>query len=511
MKIIVIGSGMSGLTAAAYLSKSEHEVIVYEQFPEIGGVTATHRQDSFGWDLGPLLLEGFLPGEPANRILRELGVENKVSVQRYDRGISYPDFALWKPEEYQGPYWRRDYLKSRFPAESDGLDLYYNFYDDFCKLIRYDGRLANSSGLNALLIKLKMWLAYRKIKHMENWSAKQLMDLFFQGPELKALYTGILADFVVKPSQFPAFGVPMSNLETAFDLRTPLDDERGSLPGYSYILGGCCKLVEAVAGVIEQNRGLIQTSTTVNKIQIENGRATGVILQDGHFEPADLIVSSGGAKETFLSMIGNEHLPKEFLSQVSGLIPMQSVFMVHLGIDFDPGKYQPAALCYYYKIYDIEKAVKDCQEGHYHEGEDGFLIYVPSQHSPDLSTSNHHAVTVYTIAPNYLDNGSWSDRREELADKLIAEAEKFVPGLKKGTVTRCIMTPDDFRERTHQPNHHSFGGLAPVMGQQSPPFKSPVEDFWFIGAQSESGGGVKGVIVGAEKAVRQIQATIKGR
>ncbi len=119
MKIIVIGSGMSGLTAAAYLAKSGSEVIVYEQFPEIGGVTATQRQDAFGWDIGPLLLEGFLPGESAHHVLKELGAENKVAVKRDDRGISFPDFSLWKPNTYGGLYWRRDYLKSRFPAESD--------------------------------------------------------------------------------------------------------------------------------------------------------------------------------------------------------------------------------------------------------------------------------------------------------------------------------------------------------------------------------------------------------
>ncbi len=45
MRVIVIGSGMAGLTAAAYLSRAGHQVIVYEQFSEIGGVTATLRKD----------------------------------------------------------------------------------------------------------------------------------------------------------------------------------------------------------------------------------------------------------------------------------------------------------------------------------------------------------------------------------------------------------------------------------------------------------------------------------
>ncbi|MFX1340635.1 MAG: FAD-dependent oxidoreductase, partial [Promethearchaeota archaeon] len=39
MKIIIIGSGIAGLTAGAYLACEGNEVIIYEQFPKIGGVT----------------------------------------------------------------------------------------------------------------------------------------------------------------------------------------------------------------------------------------------------------------------------------------------------------------------------------------------------------------------------------------------------------------------------------------------------------------------------------------
>jgi phytoene dehydrogenase-like protein len=52
--------------------------------------------------------------------------------------------------------------------------------------------------------------------------------------------------------------------------------------------------------------------------------------------------------------------------------------------------------------------------------------------------------------------------------------------------------------------HHGFGGIAPIMGKQNPFHRTPVEGLWFIGAQSESGGGVAGVMVGARNASRRI-------
>ena len=72
MKVIIIGSGMAGLTAGAYLSKAGHAVSVFEQFPSPGGVTATVTQDGYGWDIGPLLVEGFAPGDKGRLILEEL-------------------------------------------------------------------------------------------------------------------------------------------------------------------------------------------------------------------------------------------------------------------------------------------------------------------------------------------------------------------------------------------------------------------------------------------------------
>ena len=53
-------------------------------------------------------------------------------------------------------------------------------------------------------------------------------------------------------------------------------------------------------------------------------------------------------------------------------------------------------------------------------------------------------------------------------------------------------------------SHHAFGGIAPVMGKQNPAHRTPVEGLWFVGAQSESGGGVAGVMLGARKVARRI-------
>lgn len=504
MKVAIIGSGMSGLTAGAYLAKAGHAVTVFEQFPALGGVTATVNQDGFGWDIGPLLVEGFAPGDKGRIILEELGVSDRVPSVHEDRGLCMPEFALWKPKEYEGPYWRRERLKKIYPQESRHLDRYYHFYDRMMNLTSLARQAEFARGLAALWLKLRMWVALQGVKNKVNWNGAQLMDHYFKSPILKTLLMGIVADFVTTPSEFPALGVPSLHLETAFDKRIPtFPGTCSAQTAYSYILGGCQKLVEAVMSVIIANGGKVLTSTMVKRILVENGRATGVELANGHIEPADRVLVSGGMKEAFFDLVGREIIPVELITQIESNHMMESVLMVQLGIDFDPTPYQPAALCYYYKTQDLEGTVRRLRTGYFHEGKGGFLIYFPSLHSPGLAPAGKHAVTIYTIAPDILAEGTWSDRKEELADKLVAEAEIHVPGLRQHSLTCMVLTPEDYRQRTAQ-KHHSFGGVPPVIGNKPPAHKTPIEGLWFIGAQSESAGGVLNVMVGAQKVAKRI-------
>jgi phytoene dehydrogenase-like protein len=505
-RVVVIGAGISGLTAAAYLSRAGFAVTVYEQHSEIGGVTATLRRDGFGWDLGPLLLEGFAPDERAGRILKELSVADRVKLQVGDRGYVFPDFDLWKPADDQGPGWRRERLRELFPAEKEGIDRYYTFYNRMMNLVALNVRADLARGPLKTWLKLRMWLAFSLVKERAGWSAQRLMDHLFVDERLKAIFTSILADLVVRPSLFPALGVPPLNVENSFDRRIPRRASgAGKRPSYHYIVGGCGALVAALGGKLRERGVPIYTGATVEKVLVSGDSVRGIQLVGGHRESADLVVATGGAHETFFQMVGREYLTAGFAYQVDELELMESVLMVHLGVDLDPRPYQPGPLCYYYGTYDIETGVANCQRGIYHEGRDGFVIYIPSLHSPELAPVGHHAITIYTIAPNLLSAGTWISRRSELTNKLLAYVEAVIPDLRSHILTQVVLTPDDFKARTHQ-DHHAFGGRVPVMGQEGPGYETPIAGLWFIGSQSKSGGGVQNVMVGARDAVRQIRA-----
>lgn len=504
MKIAIIGSGLAGMTAGSYFAQKGHDVTVYEQFHTIGGVTGLVEQDGYKWEIGPLLLGGFGPREPGTVVLTELGLYDKFEFTLEDRGLEFPDFKLWRPEKYQGRYWRREKLKELFPEESKGIDAYYEFYTGMVELMNMGRDLEFKRGLGKVIHKLKMGIKFSKYKKYLDWSAAQLLDSFFDEQKIKALLTGILADIVTKPSEFPALGVPQFNIESAFDKRI-LTKEMGMLgePTYHYIHGGANKIILEMEKLILEHGGIVKTNSKVEKIIIQDNIAKGIQLADGTLEKADIVVSSGSIPDIFNDVIGRENLPDSLIQKIDNLRYMESCFFVHLGINFNPLRSQPKQLCYYYQTYDIEASIEESRKGIYHKGKEGFLIYVPSIHCPEWAPKGKYAVTIYTICPDRLKEGTWEEKKEQYADLLIQEAEKKIPGLYEGIETRMVMTPADFRKQINA-KRHSFGGLAPIMGQSGPKHETPIKNLWYIGAYSESGGGVAGTMMGTRNVVKKI-------
>ncbi len=499
MKAAVIGSGVSGLTAAALLARKGHEVTVYEQFETIGGVTATIEQDGFRWDLGPMLLPDLGPGESGREILSGLGISDRVPVVTSYRENYFPDFRITRPGRPDGPYGRKEFFKRTFPEDAAGVDRYFEFYDRI-----HDMAALYNKG--DLISRIKLFGTLLPILRMKNWGADRVMDHFFSNPKLKAVFTAILADYVMPPSRFPGMILPIINAEQQYVERTPLDygghEHRSS---WSFITNGCQSLVDALAAAVTRGGGRILTGTPVRKIDVRGGRVAGIVFGNGEMTPVDLVVASGGARELFFDLVGRSHLPDRFVKKhLDRIAVTESVFMVHLGVDIDPARYQNgASLCYYYMTYDIDASIRECMDGIYHEGKDGFLVYNLSTHSPAMAPPGCHALTVYTIAPNNPVNGSWKKDKEAWADRLIGHAEGFIPGLSRHIRTRVVLTPEDFRKRTGL-FHHAFGGCTPALDAAPPKIRTPIDGLWFVGAQSETYGGVTNAMVGAGKAVEMI-------
>ena len=492
MKISIVGAGLGGLTFGALAARDGHQVEIYDKNNAPGGVVALLEHDGYKFEQGPLLIGDMLEGEPIYEFLKELGIT--LDTIRADRDIIMPDYEMVTPSEYKGPYWRRDKLKEFFPEESANIDRYYRFYDDVMHL-RYLSTLPQTA-----LNKIRLALAFLKIKKYVDMNADELTKHFFNTEKIRTLYTGILADFCADPSEAQGLAVVFTNFETAFDKRIPLEKKgKKYYPGYCYIKGGCQKIPEALAEYIEAHGGKIHYNTIVEKVIIDDKTVKGIRLENGDIIESDMVVGCGGGRDFFLDTVGAEHLDDDYLNILNTFRPMEAVFMLHLGVDIDPMKYMRSALSYCYGMYDLHEATVKLRTGIYHEGYDGYLLFVPSHHAPEFAPEGKHCLTIYTVAPDTLADGSWEEKKEEYAKTLISLAEKQIPELSKHITTMKIMTAVDYREYTHM-KKCSFGGVVPIWNQQNPTHVTPVNNLYFVGQQSENAGGLANVIMGAKSA-----------
>lgn len=499
MNVSIIGSGLSGLTCAALLAKKGHEVTVFEQYEEIGGVTAGIKKYGYAWDLGPMIVPDLGPDEPGGKILTMLDIFDKVKTRKLYREFRFPDFRISRGSECKGPLWLKDRLTELFPQDAKGLKSYFRYHE---KVLDINSLRSKSDLFSIVKLIFKFFCLGKK----RSWSAQDLIDHYFSDEKLKAFFTCILADYVCSPSDFPGIAIPVINSAAEFDERTPLDVRgRQHRSSWRVILNGTRTLVDALADSIVENNGIINTNTAIQKILIEDNRVVGLMDNKGDKYNCDTIVASGGASRLFKELVGYENLPQEFIDKyLKNPSLTESVFMLNVGVNYDITEHQESPICYYYNTYDIDGSIKECKNGLYHKGDDGLLVYILSAHSPEMAPPGHHSVQIYTIAPNNPVNGDWNRNKEAWAEYLLDLAEKHLPGLKKHITTKIVLTPKDFQKRLHL-DFHSFGGVTPNIRVTPPPHRTPIKGLWFIGAQSSSLGGVTGAMTGAYEAVENIE------
>ncbi|HSM26226.1 MAG TPA: NAD(P)/FAD-dependent oxidoreductase [Anaerolineaceae bacterium] len=504
MQNIIIGAGAAGLTCAAALAKAGHSVKVFDPNPKPGGVLQGLQKDGYTWDLGQLLVEGFGQGEPTGNVLEALGCSDDISLIKDDRRYVFPDFSIDKPKQYIGPKWRIDFLKNKFSEDASGLERYWKDYLRFTRLMTSARSMGETSGLPLLIKRMQLLATMLPFASRKDWNAEQVMSDYFKSPELQAIFISILADFFTPPSQFQGLGVFALNPEPSFDARIPKQIARGADQLYYYsIIGGTTTVVNALVRVIKENGGELHLNESVTGIDVVDNKVIAVRTSTGTTYPADVIVASGGAKEIFFDLVGEQNLSTEFSQQVQDLPLMDSIFMVHLGLDYDPSPTTGGVCTYYYRTYDIEGSIKESKTGVYHQGNYGFVIHQPSLRTPGMAPEGHHVMTIYTICPDQLSEGDWDSQKEAFTEQLLAYAEESIPDLHKHITTTVSLTPKDFQKITHT-RHHAFGGLAPIMGKSGIPHQTPIEGLWFVGHQSEGGGGLAAVIPQAYQTAKRI-------
>ncbi|NLE72997.1 MAG: phytoene desaturase [Actinomycetales bacterium] len=271
---IVVGAGVGGLSAAAHLARRGLRVTVVERHRGPGGRLGRFTREGHVFSTGPTLL--IMPLLYRTEMARlGLDVETALAPRRVDPtyDVVFDDGArLAMTSDLVA---MRDQLEALEPGAFGGFLRYVDegrdhYHRAMPRLVDRDFRRWTDflTPANALLA-LQIRALLPHYRHMGR---------FFATPRLKAAFT--YQDVYMGLSPFSA--------PSTFSL-TPYSE---LAHGVWYPTGGMYRIAEALAEAAEDAGVRFRYATSVRRIEVAGGRATGVVLDDGAELAADVVVAN---------------------------------------------------------------------------------------------------------------------------------------------------------------------------------------------------------------------------
>lgn len=311
--VIVIGSGIGGLTAATLLSGyGGKRVLVLERHYAMGGFTHTFNRPGYEWDVG-LHYIGHVQDETSGvRRAFDHVTEGKVRwnamPEVYDRIIvNGQTFDLTRGlEQY------REGMKRYFPSEGRAIDKYIAAVQSSN---RAAGLYYAEKAVPALISRIAGGLMRAPFLRWAKRTTGEVLQDLTSNRELIGVLTGQWGDYGLPPAQ-SSFGIHATIAGHYFD-------------GGSYPVGGASSIAAAIVPAIERNGGRVITGAEVANILVDGEKATGVKMADGREFLAPIVISDAGAANTFQKL-----LPGEMTCLSSLRVGLRSIpaSVAHLGL-----------------------------------------------------------------------------------------------------------------------------------------------------------------------------------
>lgn len=283
--VIVIGSGIGGLTNAALLSLMGKKVCVLEQHYTAGGYTHAYDREGYEWDVGVHYV-----GEvhKPSTLRRVFDVISEGRLQWAAMEDEYDKVILGK-DEYSFIAGRDNFaqmLKERFPGEEQVIDDYVQLIRDISK---YTPKFFAGQGMPRWMAKIynkiRPWLVPKQFFQ----TTREALEDMTSNQELISVLTGQWGNY----GQVP--------VDAAFLMHALI--AKHYLAGGAYPVGGSSQIARTIIPTIQKSGGEVFTYADVEEILIKNNQAYGVRLADGTELKADKIVSNAGFYNTVKKLL----------------------------------------------------------------------------------------------------------------------------------------------------------------------------------------------------------------
>lgn len=480
---VIIGAGIGGLVCGGLLAKAGKKVCIVEKHTKPGGYLTSYIKNGFTFDV-PHVIGGLKEGAPIRRIIDELGVDvNFIELEPYQKLI-YPEHEI---KVYTDIERCKQELKHAFPQDSESIDRYYE------TLTKIHQEIENMPQRMGVLNLLSFPLKFPTIFKYRNKTFESLLNDHIGNPKLRA----------VLGTSWGYIGSPPSRASALFMSMMLMSYHTG---GAWYPRGGYERMADAFAETFVKLGGELILKTEVRKIVIKNGKASGVELQKGKFIESNLVVSNGDTKRTFLNLIERQSLKAEVVKRIELAECSATGLVVHLGLkmNLDDQDLNYGSI-FVNDDYNNEESFRASKRGEI--SYKNFGISVPSLHDSSLAPEGCHSLDILLIPVPYQFKDRWlteNGRRteayrklkEEIANKLIASAEKVIPNLSKNVLVKDIATPLTYERYTFASEGcwYDLAQTPSQSGLNRLVTSQVIPNLLFTGSKSFLGGGMYGAI-----------------
>jgi len=339
--VIVIGSGMGGMTTAAALSRFDHKVLLLEQAQAIGGLTHAFSRNGFTWDVGLHYCGTFGHDQIAGRILDWLSGR---TIEFSSVGTIYDTLHL--PDDFVISVGR--------PAEAYKMELKDHFPDNAAEIDAYFEALLSAMEAGYMVgVERSMPEPFRSAHHwwnkrkIERWCGRttdEVIAELISNPQLSAVLSAQWGTYGGNPKEasFGVHGIVMGHY----------------LEGAAYPVGGASAIARGLVPVIEAAGGSARAATPVTEILLEDGKALGVRTKSGEEFHAPSIVSAIGAGETVKRLLPEKIRKQDWAREIATFKPSICHFDLYLGFEGDIAK-QGATRSnhWFYESWDTNDAI----------------------------------------------------------------------------------------------------------------------------------------------------------
>ncbi|MEM7555170.1 MAG: NAD(P)/FAD-dependent oxidoreductase [Cyanobacteria bacterium P01_A01_bin.84] len=479
--VIVIGSGIGGLSAAGLLARYGKRVAVCESHTIAGGAVHSFRRGGFKFDSGASFYCGLTNAGSLNPVKQVFDIlDESISAVRYDP-LGHYHFPEGSLAIYSNSEKYLQEVTKFTPNGAKELEDFENILLPLYEAMKGIPTLALRSDWQLIPFLVGNYLPSlaKMLPHLPalRGSVGNAVDATVKDPWVRRLIdlecfllSGLKAHGTVAP-------------EVAFML-----GERNHT-GVEYPMGGSEAIVDALVRGLKKWGGELRLSCHVDKILVEKNynnslrKAVGVKLKNGETLTAPIVISNATVWDTYTKLLSADDLPSNYRSSALATPKVESFMHLHLGIRADG---LDDFTGHHVVVHDSNKDIT--------EPGNTCMISIPTVWDKSLAPDGCHVVHAYTLEPyeGWERDWEYEQKKKERSLPLYSALEKVIPDVRQRVVLELIGTP-----LTHagylRRSEGTYGPAIPAGKGMFPNTHTPIKGLYRVGDSTIPGIGVPAV------------------